>query len=130
MTDKRFRCVFKEHENKNSWSMIKDNQLDKPLYIKDVVDLLNFQNTQIKVLKELLNKLDDKNKQLREENEQLRGINKEIGDDLYNCRLNKDIVSEKLKLWQDAHKEYNIYSIKDFEESFELDAKINKEKGI
>lgn len=41
MTDKRFKCVFKEHETKNSWSMIKDNQLDKPLYIKDVVDLLN-----------------------------------------------------------------------------------------
>lgn len=77
MTDKRFRCVFKEHENKNSWSMIKDNQLDKPLYIKDVVDLLNFQNTQIKVLKELLNKLDDKNKQLKEENEQLKSARRD-----------------------------------------------------
>ena len=41
MSEKRFECVFKEHETKNSWSMIKDNQLDKPLYIKDVVDLLN-----------------------------------------------------------------------------------------
>ncbi len=27
---------------------------------------------------------------LKEENEQLRGINKEIGDDLYNCRLKKE----------------------------------------
>lgn len=60
---------------------------------------------------------------LKEENEQLR-------ENLHNCRLNKNIIREKLKLWQDAHKEYNIYSIKDFEESFELDAKINKEKGI
>lgn len=60
---------------------------------------------------------------LKEENEQLR-------ENLHNCRLNKNIIREKLKLWQDAHKEYNIYSIKDFEESFEIDAKINKEKGI
>lgn len=72
----------------------------------------------------------DKIKELEKENEQLREINKELGDDLYNCRLNKNIIREKLKLWQDAHKEYGIYSIKDFEESFELDAKINKEKRI
>ena len=31
--------------------MIKDNQLDKPLYIKDVVDLLNEQQATIKRLK-------------------------------------------------------------------------------
>ena len=82
----------------------------------EIVDVLNEQQAIIQSLKE--------------ENEQLREINKELGDDLYNCRLNKNIIREKLKLWQDAHKEYNIYSIKDFEESFELDAKINKEKGI
>ena len=46
---------------------------------------------------------------LENENEQLR-------ENLHNCRLNKNIISEKLKLWQDVHKEYNIYSIKDFEE--------------
>ena len=46
--------------------------------------------------------------QLQEENEQLR-------ENLHNCRLNKNIISEKLKLWQDVHKKYNIYSIKDFE---------------
>lgn len=65
---------------------------------------------------------------LVEVNEQLREINKEIGDDLHNCRINKNIIREKLKLWQDVHKEYGIYNIKDFEESFKLDAKINKEK--
>ena len=47
MSEKRFECVFKDHETKNSWSMIKDNQLDKPLYIKDVVDLLNEQQATI-----------------------------------------------------------------------------------
>lgn len=66
--------------------------------------------------------------QLREMNGQLREINKELGDDLYNCRLNKNIISEKLKLWQDTLAEYDIYTIKDLYESFELDAKISKEK--
>lgn len=61
-------------------------------------------------------------------NKQLRAINKELGDDLHNCRLNKNIISEKLKLWQDTLAEYDIYTIKDFAESFELDAKISKEK--
>lgn len=58
---------------------------------------------------DLLNKL-------YEENGQLREINKDIGDDLYNCRLNKNIIAEKLKLWQDILTEYNIYTINDFEE--------------
>ena len=65
------------------------------------------------------------NKTLKEENEQLRGVNKEIGDDLYNCRLNKDIVSEKLKLWQNTLAEYNIYTIKDLS----LQMKILKEEN-
>ena len=51
MSEKRFECVFKEHETKNSWSMIKDNQLDKSLYIKDVVDLLNGQDKEIGLLR-------------------------------------------------------------------------------
>ena len=50
------------------------------------------------------------------ENAKLRIENKELGDDLHNCRINKNIIREKLKRWQDAHKEYNIYNIKDFEE--------------
>lgn len=75
-------------------------------------------------LKPLINK----NKQLRGMNKQLREINKEIGDDLYNCRVNKNIISKVLKLWQDTLAEYDIYTIKDFRESFELDARINKEK--
>lgn len=68
-------------------------------------------------LEEVCEKLNE----LAEENGQLRGINKEIGDDLYNCRLNKDIVSEKLKLWQDTLAEYDIYTIKDFKELMKND---------
>lgn len=75
-------------------------------------------------LKPLINE----NEKLRGMNKQLREINKEIGDDLYNCRLNKNIIAEKLKLWQDTLAEYDIYTINDLAESFELDAKINKEK--
>lgn len=63
-------------------------------------------------LKPLINK----NVQLKETNEHLREINKELGDDLHNCRINKNIISEKLRLWQDVHKKYGIYNIKDFEE--------------
>ncbi len=40
-----------------------------------IVDLLNEQQATISQLKEM--------------NEQLREINKKLGDDLYNCRLNK-----------------------------------------
>lgn len=106
--------------------------------LKHIAEILNIKQMRLESLmkhREEVGKLFDRIDEqqatisaLKEENEQLRGINKEIGDDLYNCRLNKDIVSEKLKLWQDTLAEYDIYTIKDFEESFELDAKINKEK--
>ena len=104
MSEKRFVCIDVGYGD--DW-YITDN--GKRLSEMETVDLLNEQQATISALKE--------------ENEQLR-------ENLHNCRLNKNIIREKLKLWQDAHKEYNIYSIKDFEESFELDAKINKEKGI
>ena len=93
-----------------------------------LIRLLNEQQSTITKLKELngdkgkrIISLIRTNKTLKEENEQLRGINKEIGDDLYNCRLNKDIVSEKLKLWQDTLAEYDIYTIKDFKELMKND---------
>lgn len=79
-------------------------------------------------IEDMLNELSEENNKLKETNRQLREINKEIGDDLYNCRLNKNIISKKLKLWQDTLAEYDIYTIKDFAESFELDAKTSKEK--
>ena len=52
MNGKRFECVFKEHETNNCWSMIKDNQLDRQLYIRDVVGLLNEQQAAISRLEE------------------------------------------------------------------------------
>lgn len=79
MTDKRFRCVFKEHETKNSWSMIKDNQLDKPLYIKDVVDLLNKQQSTITELKKEIKRLKCMNNQLE------RRLDYSIAYDMGEC---------------------------------------------
>ncbi len=75
-----------------------------------------------------LKKKNEQIKCLKEEREQLQKKNKGLGDDLYNCRLNKNIIGEKLKLWQDTLAEYDIYTIKDFAESFELDSEISKEK--
>ena len=71
MSEKRFECVFKEHETKNSWSMIKDNQLDKPLYIKDVVDLLNEQQATIRRLQDLCGESDGENAKLRQQQQRL-----------------------------------------------------------
>ena len=121
---------------------IMDNDTD--LNENEVCDLLNTQQATIQSLKEdkaiaedYANIFEKENVKLRKQiGEQqatisaLKEENEQLRENLHNCRLNKNIIREKLKLWQDAHKEYNIYSIKDFEESFELDAKINKEKGI
>ena len=110
MSEKRFTFYY---ERGNEF-VIEDN--GKRLSNKKVVDLLNEQQDTIFKLQDLCGKSDGENMKLQEENEQLREINKELGDDLHNCRLNKNIIREKLKLWQDVHKEYDIYSIKDFEE--------------
>lgn len=88
---------------------------------EDLVDWASKIANRNVVLDEKIGELQRENKKLKEINRQLREINKELGDDLYNCRLNKNIIREKLKLWQDVHKEYDIYSIKDFEELMKND---------
>ena len=102
--------------------------------LKGCCKIMNEQQDTIFKLQDLCGQSDGENsrlrtvnKNLKEINKQLREINKELGDDLYNCRLNKNIITEKLKLWQDTLAEYDIYTIKDLGESFELDAKISKE---
>lgn len=120
MSEKRFKLDFDNH----SQGSIMDRQDKYGQYCR----LYDFGEVGRQQIVNLLNEQQATIQSLKEENEQLRGINKEIGDDLYNCRLNKDIVSEKLKLWQDTLAEYDIYTIKDLYESFELDAKTSKEK--
>ena len=79
MSEKRFECVFKEHETNNCWSMIKDNQLDKPFYIKDVVGLLNEQQATIS--------------QLEEENDNMNlFIKQTIEPLLFNCVFELDTI--------------------------------------
>ena len=64
MSEKRFECVFiEDDEFGGTFRRLKDNETGIMHITCDVVDLLNFQNTQIKILKE--------------ENEQLR---KQIND--------------------------------------------------
>ena len=77
MSKKRFECVFKEHETKNSWSMIKDNQLDKPLYIKDVVDLLNELANENEQLRQQLKEKEEDEKLYANEIVELRKTNEE-----------------------------------------------------
>lgn len=60
MSEKRFECVFiEDDEFGGTFRRLKDNETGIMHMTCDVVDLLNFQNTQIKILKE-------ENEQLRE----------------------------------------------------------------
>ena len=117
MSEKRFKvCV-----DSNNGVGLYDNSI-RLLFIKftNKEDAVSCKDS-LKYQCNLMNELYDENKQLRK-------INKELGDDLYNCRLNKNIISEKLKILQDTLIKYDIYTIKDLSDSFELDAKTNKEK--
>lgn len=129
MSEKRFEFYSDEY-----LIGVLDTVTGRTLNSFEIVDCLNEQQATIKKLQDLCGESDGENAKLRIENkkwkemdEQLRAINKKIGDDLYNCRLNKNIISEKLKLWQDVHKEYNIYNINDFEELLNGLKKENKQ---
>lgn len=52
MSEKRFECVFVEDKFGGTSRRLKDNKTNITYMTCDVADLLNFQNTQIKLLKE------------------------------------------------------------------------------
>lgn len=52
MSEKRFECVFIEDKYGGTSRRLKDNETNITYMTCDVADLLNFQNTQIKILKE------------------------------------------------------------------------------
>lgn len=52
MNEKRFECVFVEDKFGGTFKRLKDNETNITYKTCDVADLLNFQNTQIKILKE------------------------------------------------------------------------------
>lgn len=51
-TESRFECVFVEDKFGGTSRRLKDNETNITYMTCDVADLLNFQNTQIKILKE------------------------------------------------------------------------------
>ena len=67
-TNGRYTLMFDEHT-----FFVWDNEEDDRMTALGTTERLNMQQATISQLKEL---------------------NKEIGDDLYNCRLNKNIISE------------------------------------
>ena len=111
MSEKRFKFEKECTENFFTEKGVFYNN-ERPMSVNEIITLLNSlynENEQLKKADKLNEKFaTEMIERLQKENEQLR-------ENLYNCRLNKNIISEKLKLWQDVHKKYNIYSIKDFE---------------
>lgn len=76
MNEKRFECVFVEDEFGGTYRRLRDNETGIVHMTCDVADLLNFQNTQIKCLKE--------------ENEQLRKDKAQLKERLRECRIKMD----------------------------------------
>ena len=74
MSEKRFECVFIEDEEfGGTFRRLKDNETGIMHMTCDVVDLLNFQNTQIKILKE-------ENEQLKKRLEHYKEVEAMNGD--------------------------------------------------
>ena len=124
-TNGRYTLMFDEHT-----FFVFDNEKEKEMTALETTKKLNKQQDIILQLKQENKKLKKKSKKQNTMNIQLREINKEIGDDLYNCRLNKNIISKALELWQDKLAEYDIYTINDFTELFETRKKDKKIKEL
>lgn len=97
-------------------------------FLWEVAPILNEQQATIKQLEsdkaiaeDYANIFEKENVKLRIENKKLQEENEQLRENLHNCRLNKNIISEKLKLWQDTLAEYDIYTIKDFKELMKND---------
>ena len=147
MSEKRFELGYIQ----STWWKITDTQTNNVIEHNErkVTDLLNSLDNECNFLAEQRQYLKKENEQLRNENKrlekdlqtvhnknkelqtenlelvhmnkQLREINKDIGDDLYSCRLNKNIISEKLKLWQDILEEHNIYTLEQLDDVLSWD---------
>lgn len=74
MSEKRFECVFVEDEFGGTYRRLKDNETGIVHMACDVVDLLNFQETQIKCLKEENEQLKEEIKPLKQKEEVLNQI--------------------------------------------------------
>lgn len=75
MSEKRFECVFVEDEEfGGTYRRLKDNETGIVHMTCDVADLLNFQNTQINILKEENEQLKEEIKPLKQKEEVLNKI--------------------------------------------------------
>ena len=74
MSEKRFECVFVEDEFGGTYRRLKDNETGIVHMTCDVADLMNFQNTQIKCLKEENEQLKEEIKPLKQKEEVLNQI--------------------------------------------------------
>ena len=74
MSEKRFECVFVEDEFGGTYRRLKDNETGIVHMACDVVDLLNFQETQIKCLKEENEQLKEEIKPLKQKEEVLNQL--------------------------------------------------------
>ena len=85
MSEKRFECVFVEDEFGGTYRRLKDNETGIVHMTCDVVDLLNFQNTQTKILKE-------ENEQLHNELQQIKEYLQIKIDECKNHKKMEEIV--------------------------------------
>lgn len=86
MSEKRFECVFVEDEEfGGTYRRLKDNETGIVHMTCDVVDLLNFQNTQTKILKE-------ENEQLHNELQQIKEYLQIKIDECKNHKKMEEIV--------------------------------------
>ena len=106
-----------ESDGENAKLRIENKRLEKEVNLLRPTNIEQYE--QIQKLQEENEKLKQKvdfYKYFQKDARELEKENEKLRENLHNCRLNKNIISEKLKLWQDVHKEYNIYNINDFEE--------------
>lgn len=88
MGEKRFECVFVEDGFGGTYRRLRDNETGIVHMTCDVADLLNFQNTQIKCLKE-------ENEQLKSENKKLQYINDQLEERLESSGIGIALKMDK-----------------------------------
>ena len=82
MSEKQFEVINARWQGKGEAVAFEDTQTNQVYFAEN--------QEECKRIVELLNEQQDNIERLKGFNKQLREINKELGDDLYNCRLNNN----------------------------------------
>ena len=116
-TIRRLQNLCGESDGENAKLRIENKRLQKEIKLLKPTNLEQYEQiVQLQKENEQLKQKVDFYKYFQKDARELEKENEQLRENLHNCRLNKNIISEKLKLWQDVHKEYDIYNINDFEE--------------